>query len=161
LKPGSFFFHCDVEGVTSDYYDTWANGTLETTSTYAIDPFVNYVTGEFGRSSNSAWDGYTVSFTASYTYYHFNVTPAAGVSTDALGAFTVNITVPDIWNGTEPVTVIDETGNMTAGDFIVYGSSVVPEALTVGAIVLLSSAALVVSFYWLRKKPTNKIVKCS
>jgi hypothetical protein len=156
IKPGSFSFHCDVSGVTSDYYDN-GDGTLNTESTYAIDPFANYVTGEFGRSSSSSWSTYTVNFTASYTYFQFNVTPAGGVPTDALGAFTVDITVPDIWNGTEPVTVMDEAGNVAISDLTIYGSDVVPEALTIGAIVLLSSAALVVSFYWLRKK-SNKIV---
>jgi hypothetical protein len=72
------------------------------------------------------------------------------------GAFSENITVPAIWNGTEPLTVVDAMGNMATSDFTIYGSDVVPEPLTIGAIVLLSSAAIVVSFYWLRKKPTNK-----
>jgi hypothetical protein len=161
IKPGSFSFHCDVSDVTSDYYDDYGNGTLNTTSTYAVDPFVNYVTGEFGRSSNSPWDGYIVSFTANYTYYEFNVTPAAGVVTDGSGAFTANVTVPAIWNGTEPITVIDEAGNVAAADFTIEGSDVppIPEALTVGVVVLLTGAAVVVRFYWLRKKPTSKIVK--
>jgi len=163
IKPGSFSFHCDVSAVTSDYYDDYGNGTLNTTSTYALDPFVNYVTGEFGRSSNSAWDGYTVTFTANYTYYEFNVTPAAGVTTDGSGAFSADITVPDIWNGTEPVTVIDEAGNMATADFTTEGSDVpvIPEALTVGTIVLLTSTAVLVRFYWLRKKSTNKMIKCN
>ncbi len=158
IVPGSFYFLCDVSGVTSEYYDN-GDGTLNTESPYAIDPFVNYVTGEFGRSSNADWSTYTVNFTASYAYYQFNVTPAAGVPTDASGAFTVNITVPDIWNGTEPVTVVDEAGNVATSDFTVEGSDIIPEPLTIGAIVLLSSAALVVSFYWLRKKHTNKMLK--
>jgi hypothetical protein len=55
---------------------------------------------------------------------------------------------------------MDEAGNMATSDFTTYGSDVVPEPLTVATIVLLSSAALVVSFYWLRKKP-NKMVKYS
>ena len=160
IKPGSFSFHCAVDSgtqvVESDYTDDYGNGTLATTSTYAIDPFVNYVTGEFGRSSSADWSAYTVTFTASYTYYQFNVTPAAGVSTDGAGAFTVNFTVPDIWNGTEPLTVIDEAGNVATSDFTIYGSDVVPEPLTIGAIVLLSSAALVVSFYCLRKRSYTK-----
>jgi hypothetical protein len=160
IKPGSFSFQCDVSDVISDYFDN-GDGTLNTESTYAVDPFVNYVTGEFGRSSNSPWDGYIVNYTASYTYYQFNVTPAAGVTTGPSGAFTVNFTVPDIWNGTEPLTVMDEAGNMATADFTTYGSAVVPEPLTIGAIVLLSSTALVVSFYWLKKKPTDKIVKYS
>ena len=52
IVPGSFYFFCDVSGVTSEYFDN-GDGTLNTESTYAVDPFVNYVTGEFGRSSNS------------------------------------------------------------------------------------------------------------
>ena len=156
IKPGSFSFHCDVSGVESDYTDDYANGTLATTSTYAVDPFVNYVTGEFGRSSLSSWDTYTVVFTASYTYYQFNVTPAGGVPTDASGAFTADITVPDIWNGTEPITVMDELGNVATSDFTIYGSDIVPEPLTIGAIVLLSSIAMLVSFYCLRKQPKTE-----
>jgi hypothetical protein len=156
IVPGSFYFFCDVSGVTSEYFDS-GDGTLNTESTYAVDPFVNYVTGEFGRSSNSPWDGYTVNFTASYAYYQFNVTPAAGVPTDGSGAFTVNITVPDIWNGTEPVTVVDESGNVAVGDFTIYGSDIVPEPLTIGAIVLLSSVALSISFYIVRKRPKTKL----
>lgn len=155
IVPGSFYFFCDVSGVTSEYFDN-GDGTLNTESTYAVDPFVNYVTGEFGRSSNSPWDGYIVNFTASYTYYQFNVTPAEGLPTDGAGAFTINITVPEIWNGTEPLTVVDEAGNMATSDFTIYGSDVVPEPLTIGAIVMLSSAALMVSFYWLRKKNLTK-----
>jgi len=155
IVPGSFYFFCDVSGVTSEYFDN-GDGTLNTESTYAVDPFVNYVTGEFGRSSNSPWDGYIVNFTASYTYYQFNVTPAESIPTDGTGAFTVNITVPEIWNGTEPLTVVDEAGNMATSDFTIYGSDVVPEPLTIGAIVMLSSAALMVSFYWLRKKNLTK-----
>ena len=160
IKPGSFSFHCavtsDTDTVESDYTDDYANGTLATSSTYAVDPFVNYVTGEFGRSSISSWETYTVVYTATYTYYQYNVTPAAGVTTNMAGAFSENITVPAIWNGTEPLTVVDAMGNMATSDFTIYGSDVVPEPLTIGAIVLLSSAAIVVSFYWLRKKPTNK-----
>jgi len=160
IKPGSFSFHAvvssDTNLVESDYFDN-GDGMLNTESTYAIDPFVNYVTGEFGRSSSSSWETFTVEFQATYTYYEYNVTPAAGVPTDASGAFTVNITVPAIWNGTEPVTVMDEAGNMAASDFTTYGSDVIPEPLTVGAIVLLSSTALVVSFYWLRKRSLPKV----
>ena len=94
------------------------------------------------------------------TYYQFNLTSPAGEPTDvSSGAFSVGVTVPDIWNGTEPVTAVDELGHTATSDFITTGSDVVPEPLTIGAIILLSSAALVVSFYWLRKKSTNKMVK--
>jgi hypothetical protein len=83
------------------------------------------------------------------------VTPAVGVPTDGSGAFTVDVTVPDIWNGTEPVTAVDELGNTATSDFVITGSDVVPEPLTIGAIVLLSSVALVVSFHFLRKPKTG------
>ena len=35
------------------------DGTLLSDSAYAISPFVNYVTGEFGRSGSSDWSAYT------------------------------------------------------------------------------------------------------
>ena len=159
IKPGSFSFHCAVDSgtqvVESDYTDDYGNGTLATTSTYAIDPFVNYVTGEFGRSSSSSWETFTVTFTANYTYYQFALTSAAGEPTDGSGAFSVGVTVPDIWNGTEPVTAVDELGHTATSDFITTGSDVVPEPLTIGAIILLSSAALVISFHFLRKPKTG------
>jgi hypothetical protein len=162
IKPGSFSFHCvvtsDTSTVESDYYDN-GNGTLNTESTYALAPFVNYVTGEFGRSSSSSWETFTVTFTANYIYYQFNLTSPAGEPTDASGDFTVDITVPDIWNGTEPVTVMDVLGNMATSPFVITGSIIVPEPLTIGAVVLLSSVALAVSFVWLRKKPANAMVK--
>ena len=64
--------------------------------------------------------------------------------------------MPDIWNGTEPVTVIDELGNVATSDSTIYGSDIVPEPLTIGAIVLLSSIAMLVSFYCLRKQPETE-----
>ena len=80
------------------------------------------------------------------------------------GVLSGNFTVPDnIWNGTHTVTVIDEAGNKATSEFTVYGSDVpiAPEAFTVGALVLLTSTAIVVSFYWLKKKPSDKMVKYS
>lgn len=154
IKPGSFSFHCDVSDVTSDYYDN-GDGTLNTESTYAVDPFVDYVTGEFGRSSNSAWDTYIVVFTANYTYYQ-NVTPAAGVTTDPSGAFTAEITVPeDVVNGEYSVTAIDDQGNFATST---ESFEKVPEGLTFGAMILASSVAgLAGSHYlWKRTKKQEK-----
>lgn len=161
LQPGSLNMHCEVEGGQPSDWTDLGNGTLGTDFAYSAGAYVNYVIGEFGRSSTMDLTGLAIVFTVSYAYYQFNVTPAAGVPTDVSGAFTVNITVPDIWNGTEPVTVVDPAGNMAWSDFTVEGSDIIPEPLTIGAIVLLSSAALVVSFYWLRKKHTNKMLKYS
>lgn len=161
LKPGSLSMHCEVEGGEPSDWTDLGNGTLYSDFAYSAGAYVNYVTGEFARSSTMDLTDSPIVFTANYTYYQYNLTSTAGVPTDGAGAFTVNFTVPAIWNGTEPVTVMDEAGNMATADFTIYGSAVVPEPLTIGAIVLLSSTALVVCFYWLRKKPTNKIVKYS
>jgi hypothetical protein len=146
IKPGSFYFHCvvssDTNVVESNYYDN-GDGTLATDSTYSINHFVNYVTGQFGRSSTSAWDGYTVVFTASYTYYQYNVTPAAGVTTSASGVFSADITVPSaIANGAYNVTALDVSGNSAASSLTV--DSTIPEGLTIGVIVLVSSFAAIV-----------------
>ena len=148
IKPGSFSFHCDVDEVLSDYYDN-GDGTLNTESTYAVDPFVNYVTGEFGRSTNSPWDGYTVVFTANYTYYQ-NVTPATGVTTDGAGAFTAEISVPeDVINGEYTVTAIDEQGNFATST---ETFEKIPEGLTFGVIVAVSSVSMLVCSQYLRKR---------
>ena len=155
IKPGSFSFHCDVSGVTSDYSDDYANGTLVSTSTYAVDPFVNYVTGEFGRSTNSPWDNYIVTFTASYTGY-YNVTPSDGVTTDSSGEFTASTEVPDyIINGEYSVTAVDEKGNFatSTGTF-----EKIPEGLTFGVMMLVSSVSVLVGsrYLWNRSKKREK-----
>ncbi len=154
IKPGSFSFHSDVSGVTSDYYDN-GDGTLNTESTYAVDPFVNYVTGEFGRSSTADWTGYIVVFTANYTYYQ-NVTPAEGVTTDGAGAFTAEITVPDdVVNGEYSVTALDEQGNFATS---IETFEKIPEGLTFGVIALLSSVSVVVGshYLWNRSRKREK-----
>ena len=150
IKPGSLSFHCDVSGVTSDYYDDFANGTLNTTSTYAVDPFVNYVTGEFGRATNSPWDGYVVVYYANYTYYR-SATPDEGVTTDGSGSFTSSATVPAIINGDYSVTAIDDKGNMATSTETV---EIIPEGLTFGVIALLSAVTLLVgsNYLWKRSK---------
>jgi hypothetical protein len=154
IKPGSFSFHCvvssDTSVVESDYTDN-GDGTLSTTSTYALNPFVKYVTGEFGRSSTTDWSSYTVVFTASYTYYQYNVTPAAGVTTSPSGTFTTSITVPTVANGDYNVTAIDSQGNCAWATLSV--SSAIPEGLTVGVMVLLSTVAVIVSTRYFRKRP--------
>jgi hypothetical protein len=154
IKPGSFSFHCDVSGVTSDYYDDYGNGTLNTTSAYAVDPFVNHVTGEFGRSTNSPWDTYTVVYYANYTYYEYGVTPAAGVTTGPSGAFTASVTVPNVL-GDYAFTAVDAQGNFATSTQTL---EVIPEGLTFVVMVLLSSVAVLVGsrYLWNRSKKREK-----
>ena len=112
---------------------------------------INYTTGYFTQTSTSFTSFLASDIEIDYTTYEFDVT-SSGLATNSSGMLSGEITVPDIWNGTEPVTVIDDQGNVATSNFTIYGSDVVPEPLTIGAIVLLSSAALVVSFYCLRKR---------
>ena len=159
IKPGSFYYHCvvssDTNVVESDYYDN-GDGTLRSSSEYALNPFVNYVTGAFGRSTTSAWDTYTVVFTCSYTYYQFNGTRTTASSA---GAFSANVTVPaSANNGTLVVTAFDTKGAKNVSTL-----DVVPEGFSLGMVIALSVAAVIVSLRFLRKQPkktmltTNKL----
>jgi hypothetical protein len=155
IKPGSFSFHCvvtsDTNAVESDYTDN-GDGTVTSSSQYALNPFVNYVTGAFGRSTSSAWDGYTVVFTANYTYYQYNVTPAAGVTTTGAGGFTAPIIVPSVSAATYSVTAIDTSGNKAVSPFTV--TTVVPEGMSIGIILVASIVAVIVGTRCFRKRPT-------
>jgi hypothetical protein len=156
IKPGSFSFHCTVSSdtnvVESDYTDK-GDGTLATESTYALDPFVIYATGQFGRSTTSAWDGYTVVYATTYTGYQYNVTPAGNPSTSSSGTFTATITVPaGLANGNYNVTAIDTAGNRAFATLTV--SNVVPEVLPVGTLMLLTMLAVAAGSWYFRKRPT-------
>ncbi len=149
IKPSTFqwkYMRGAVQLTASDNGD----GTLYDPSGFMASGTINYTTGFFNRTMASTTMEYTDD-TFSYTTYQFDVTPG-GLATSSSGAMTAQFTVPAIWNGTHTVTVIDEAGNVGASDFTVVGSDIIPEALTIGAIVLLSSTALVVSFYFLRKR---------
>jgi hypothetical protein len=153
IKPGSFFFHCNVSSDTNVVESTYTDngdGTLTSSSQYAIDPFVNYVTGAFGRSTSSAWDTYTVVFTANYTYYQYGVTPVAGVTTSGAGAFTTNITIPDVADGSYTVTAVDTQGNKGVATLAVSG--VIPEGFTLVFVMILTSVAVMASYLWKRPK---------
>ena len=148
IKPGSFVLTSDTTasgGQISTYTDD-GNGNL-TGSFSGSYGDINYTTGEWSRTSTVDLTDLEQVYSATYTCYEFNVTPAAGITTDGLGAFTANITVPMQYNGTSPVTAIDEQGNRATSDFTVLGSPVIPEALTFGVIVLLSSAAVAIAAF--------------
>ena len=155
IKPGSFSFHCVVSSETnvveSDYTDN-GDGTLASSSEYALNPFVNYATGEFGRSTTSAWDTYTVVFTAAYTGYQYNVTSAGGITTSPSGAFTATITVPaGLTNGNYNVTAIDSGGARAVATLTV--DNTIPEALPLGTVMLLTTLAVAAGSWFFRKRP--------
>jgi hypothetical protein len=160
IRPGSFKWTF-LYGALELYVEDNGDGTIHDPAGGRVAvASINYTSGYFYCRVTSGSQAYTAG-KFSYTTYYFNSINSTLpiLATDASGAFTANITVPAIWNGTETVTIVDEAGNTATSDFTVYGSDVVPEPLTVGAFVLLTSTAIVVSFYWLKKKPTNKMVK--
>ena len=157
IKPGSFRWSYLRGAMEVTVHDD-GHGTLIDPTAAMASGFINYATGFFNKTMSYQTE--TTDDIFNYTTYWFDVTPD-GLGTDGSGVLSGNFTVPDdIWNGTEPLTVIDKAGNMATADFTTYGSDVVPETFTVGTVVLLTSTAIVVSFYWLRKKTINKIVKC-
>jgi hypothetical protein len=150
IKPGSVYIYYDVDGITSDYTDD-GDGTLTSSSQYAINPFVNYVNGSFGRGSNTDWSGFTAPVAyINYTYYAYNVTPAAGVTTNGAGVLTASITVPSVTDGSYTVTAVDTVGNKATSNLTV--DQTIPEGLTIGAMVLVSSIAVIVSTRYYRKR---------
>ncbi len=153
IKPGSFAAFYDVDGVTSNYWDkTPPDGTLDTDSGYAIDPRVNYVNGSFNRKSTADWSTWLAPYVlVNYTYYTYNVTPAAGVTTNAGGTFSASITVPTVTDGNYVVTAVDTAGNKATQTL-----NVVPEGLTIGVMLALSTIAVIVSTRYFRKQPKIK-----
>ena len=161
IKPGSFKWGY-LQGALPLYLEDNGDGTLHDPAVRMEYATINYTSGYFHCVMRST----TLTFSAgkfNYTTYYFNSINSTLpiLATDASGAFIANMTVPEIWNGIETVTVIDDAGNTATANFTVYGSDVVPEPLTIGALVLLTSTAMVISFYWLKRKTTNKIVKYS
>lgn len=158
IKPNTFRWTYLQDAVELFFRDN-GDGTLYDPAGGRLSSgSINYTSGYFQCVMQSS----TRTFYAgkfSYTTYYFNSANSTFpiLPTDGSGAVNGQITVPQIWNGTEAVTVIDEKGNIGTSDFTVEGSDVVPEPLTVAAIVLLSSTALIISFYWLRKRSLSKV----
>lgn len=154
IKPGSFSMQSDVSGVVVDYTDN-GDGTLASTSAYFVSGTINYANGTFSRTSTTDLSGYiaTAIHTVAYTYYQHNVTPAAGVTTSAGGTFSASITVPAVADGNYVVTAVDTAGNKATQTL-----NVVPEGLTLGVMLTLSTIAVIVSTRYFRKQP--KIGNC-
>ncbi len=152
IKPGSFVLNVDTTmsgGIISTYTDN-GNGTLSGSFEGAYGD-VNYTTGEWSRTSTADLTDLEQVYSATYLRYEWNVTPAEGLVTDLDGTFTTNITVPQLGNGSCPISAIDEEGNFAVADFEVYGSTV-PDTVTFGAVILLSSVAVIIASFGFRKR---------
>jgi hypothetical protein len=153
IKPGSFVLTSDTTaggGVVTEYTDN-GDGTLSSTSPYFVEGTINYVTGQFSRTSSVDLTDIVQIYSANYTRYTYNVTPSAGATTGPSGTFTAAITVPSVANGNYNVTAIDTQGNRATATLAV--DDTVPEGLTIGVMVLLSSVAVIVSSRYFRKQP--------
>ncbi|HEX9862520.1 MAG TPA: hypothetical protein VGB11_04460 [Candidatus Bathyarchaeia archaeon] len=157
IKPGSFTSHTTMfGGVVTDYTDN-GDGTLASISPYFVEGFINYVTGNWSRTSTIDLTGLEQAYSASYTYYTYNVTPAAGVTTGGSGAFTASITVPIVADGSYTVTAVDTQGNVATSTLVV--DHLIPEGLTVGVMVALSSVAVVVGTRYFKKPKIKTTLK--
>jgi hypothetical protein len=153
IKPGSFKLTSDTTsggGVVTDYTDN-GDGTLASTSTYFVSGTINYTSGVWSRTSSVDLTGITQIYSATYTRYQYNVTPAAGVTTSASGAFSASTTVPTVTNGNYNVTAIDSGGNRAVTTLTV--NNAIPEILPLGIILLLSTFAVVASARYFVKRP--------
>jgi len=154
IKPGSFVLISDTTaggaGIVSTYTD---NGAGITIWSYDDTPMgtINYVTGQWSRTTTVDVTGIVANYTATYLSYQYNATPAAGVTTTASGTFATSITVPTVTNGIYNVTAIDTGGNRAVATLTV--DVTIPEGLTVGVAVLLSSFAVVAGSRYFRKPP--------
>ena len=157
IKPGSFTFYSDTgtSGMVSIYNDN-GDGTTSGSFEGAVGT-INYVTGVWTRTTTVDVTGIAANYSASYTRYAYNVTPAAAVNTTATGTFSASITVPAaLANANYNVTAIDTSGNRASA--ILTVNSAIPEGLPVGLTILLSTVALIAGSYHFRKRPTIKTV---
>jgi hypothetical protein len=153
IKPGSFKLTSDTTaggGVVTDYTDN-GDGALASTSPYFVEGYINYVTGNWSRTSTIDLTGIDQIYSAAYTYYAYNVTPAVGVTTLGSGAFSASITVPSVADGSYVVTAVDSAGNKATANLTV--DHTVPEGLTLGVMLALSTIAVIVSIRYFRKPP--------
>jgi hypothetical protein len=143
IKPGSMHIHLDsltFPGVTYDYFDDGAGNLLRTDGVFPMLGTMDYALAQFNRTVMGT--GTVNEWTASYTYYQYNVTFGRVVTTDS-GAFSANFTVPTVVNGNYNVTAIDSGGTFATATLNVSNS--IPEVLPLEAILLLSSIAVVAS----------------
>lgn len=150
MKPGTFRLS---KNITSSLWSVDAdlgNGTLNSTTPVFVNGTINYVTGQWTLyTSTPIPSSMHFMHLINYTYYQYNVTPVAGVTTGGSGAFTASITVPIVADGSYTVTVVDTQGNVATSPLVV--DHIIPEGLTVGVMVLLSAVAVIVSTRYFKK----------
>lgn len=153
LKPGSMHIHLvsiTYPGQQYDYYDDGTGRLLRNTDG-ALLGVVDYALGTFAR--NATGTPTENEWTATYRYYQYNVTSVniATVTTTASGTFSAYFTVPAVTNGNYNVTAIDSGGTFATATLNV--NNAVPEILPFGAVLLLSSVAVVAGSWHFRKRP--------
>ncbi len=140
VKPGSFILTSDTGsgGIVSTYTDR-GDGTCTWSYDGSVMGLINYVTGVWYRATTVDVTGIAALYSATYTYYQYNATPAAGITTGASGAFSASITVPAaLTNGNYNVTAVDTSGNKATASL-----TAVPEILPIGLVALLAAAAVI------------------
>jgi hypothetical protein len=156
VKPGSFqresgIMMGDLYIPSYLYWDD-GSGTILTDNPAVASATIDYTTGKvifnFASPLSSSYEYVRI---VNYTHYEYNVTPAVGVTTLASGTFTASITVPSVVNGDYVVTAIDTQGNLATAIL-----NTIPEGLTLGVMLLLSTVAVIVSMRYFRKRPKWK-----
>jgi hypothetical protein len=152
IKPGSFQLISDTTsgGGLVSYYNDNGDGTTSGSFEGAVGT-IDYVTGNWTRTTTVDVTGIVTNYTATYTH-RTNVTPAAGITTLPSGAFSASITLPAfIDDGSYPIWAVDTQGNVATNNLVV--DNTVPEGLTVGVMMLLATVGVIVGTRYFRKKP--------
>lgn len=152
VKPGTFKMSLIIPGGASMEMvgDVAGNGTLNLIFPGFVNATIDYVTGQYTCFMTGAVpvDRQSWPHIVNYTRYEYNVTPAAGVLTGGSGTFSASITVPSVANGNYVVTAIDTQGNVATATL-----TTVPEGLTLGVMLTLSTIAMIASKRHFRKRP--------
>ena len=118
IKPGTF---TDAANQSSTLWmivgRDAGNGTV-TGPPIFVNSTINYVTGQYTRFTTTPPTAY-YQHLINYTYYQYNVTPAAGVTAGPSGAFSASITVPSVSDGVYNVTAVDTQGHTATATFTV------------------------------------------